>query len=259
MDTWDGRCLYLKLLVVMVAAICYMLQTLGYWHKWDTTCRNDWALHYWKCMEKTDKCYALFNGAKMFYCTPHDMELENEKFCTSGYCDENTNYCRDDQFQPRVTEFATKWKDCMFEPERNNPCTQALSGGQNGYDSCVLGVEIFLFVFLVKDMLIDTIIAGCDEKWGVSRGPAPYWIVTKVIIISSAIGGWGFWLRSAGNLMGEDMIDLMYVVLFIGSRDLLEVIKLVISQKPTFFSNQKNSSDCRTSTQRVSKLSKARL
>jgi hypothetical protein len=202
-------------------------------------------------MEKTGKCNLMFNGVKMFYCTKHDLELENGKMCTSGYCDENTNYCRDDQFQPRVTEFADKWKECMFEPERENPCKVALSGGSNGYDKCVLGVEIFLFVFLVKDMLIDTFIAALDEKFGVIGGTAPYWIVTKLIIIFSAIGGWGWWLRSNGNLMGEDMIDLMYVVLFIGSKGLLELIKMVTFQNSTFFSNQKFSSDSHTSTQRI--------
>lgn len=127
----------------------------------------------------------------------------------------------------------------------------ALSAESNGYDKCVLGVEIFLFVFLVKDMLIDTFLENLNEKFGVIGGTAPYWIVTKLIIIFSAIGGWGWWLHSNGNLMGEDMIDLMYVVLFIGSRGLLELIKMVSFQNPTFFSNQKYSSDYRTSTQPI--------
>jgi len=63
-----------KFIIVILAGVCYFMQTLGYWHKWDSTCRNDWALHYYKCMKQSEKCYSLLTNddAKIFYCTKKD-------------------------------------------------------------------------------------------------------------------------------------------------------------------------------------------
>lgn len=213
-----------KLFVVVSASIAYGLQAFGYWHKWDTTCRNDIALHYWKCMEQTHHCNKLFDNKNMFYCTEADLELENKKFCHSGYCDVSTKNCRDDKFQLRITDFATEWKNCMFNPERDNPCTTSLSANDNGYDNCVLGVEIFLFVFLISDIGIDMFL-GALEPIISKRSPLAF-VIFKIIFVLGAVLGWYLFLISKGSFNGPDLLDFAYVVLFIGVIGLLEVIKL---------------------------------
>lgn len=225
-ETADGYSTALKFLMVTIVTFMYMAQKYGFLHRWENTCRNDQALHYWKCMENTKECHKLFlnQNANVYYCTKKDFELNNGKFCSTGYCDKD-KVCQDDEFQVRVHRFATVFKNCLFEQEeRGNACPNALSPGENPYDECIFGVQIFLFVFLVKDLFIDLIMNQTLEPKFIESSPACF-TFAKMLTIIGVIIFWGLFIM-ARNPASEDFLDFQYVILFVGSTQVLDVFKL---------------------------------
>ena len=220
----DGYITFAKFIVVAIVVCMYMAQSYGFLHKWESSCRNDLANHYWRCMEKTKECHKMFIDRKMYYCTKKDWEENKDNFCTTGYCRDDSA-CQDDEFKPRVHAFATVFKNCMFNStERGNDCPNAMKAGSNPYDDCVFGVKIFLFVFLIKDLFIDTFMNGILEPAFVEKAPFCF-TYTKMMVIIGVITFWGFYIISR-DPAPEDLLDLCYVVLFVGSTLFLDIIKL---------------------------------
>jgi len=69
-------------------------------------------------------------------------------------------------------------------------------------------------VFLIKDLGLEMILPAISEKY---ETRIPIWMIFfKCGFTASAVGGWAYFLAIDGQVSGEDYIDLMYVVLFVG-------------------------------------------
>lgn len=239
---------WIKLLVVFIIAGLEVGDRVNMLGDWDMDCNNNISLHYFNCLNQSTACNNIIaDNNKVFYCTKDDWYNQTKKFCEKGYCHtgvsdfESANkthshnksfdrkeYCDDADYRNRVVDLHEKWRNCMYKKENGNSCSGVLSNVRPNFGNCKMGIEIFLFVFIVRDIVIEIVLDKFEDKY-YKKCPA-FTIIIKVLTIIGSIGCWTlfiFWEQSTtGGVEADDVVELLYVVFFIGALALQQGLKL---------------------------------
>ena len=239
---WSKLFVFFQILIVEVGDRFSMLGD------WDMDCNNNISLHYFNCLNQSTACNNIISdNNKLFYCTKDDWFNQTNNFCEKGYCHMNNStfkkvdkthehtmqfdrkeYCDDSDYKNRVVDLHKKWRDCMYKKENGNSCSMALSNAGPDFGNCTMGIEIFLFVFLVKEIVIEIVLEKFEDKYYAKRPKIT--IVVKILTIIGSIWLWTtfvLWEAKTTGVEADDVVELLYVVFFIGALGLQQCFKLI--------------------------------
>ena len=106
----------------------------------------------------------------------------------------------------------------MYKKENGNSCSMVLSNAGPDFGNCSMGIEIFLFVFIVREIVIEIVLEKFEDKY-YKKYPS-FTIVVKILTIIGSIGLWTifiFWEAKTTGVEADDIVELLYVVFFIGA------------------------------------------
>ena len=123
-------------------------------------CRAHIALHNYQCIHKTMDCSDLFanpkkNDVLVFYCTEADFKAKNNNFCETGYCSTGLDPCDDHDLYHRINAVSKKYKECLYRKDREKSCSKSMNNSKEKYTNCRLSVEIYIFVFLFSQVILE--------------------------------------------------------------------------------------------------------
>ena len=176
-ENLDRKLFWARLIIVVFILCIEYADYGGYLGNWTLYCQNNSAQHFYNCMDQTKSCSKILENQKLFYCTKKDFDLGNKNFCKTGYCSaqitdtsSSGKWCVDPDFKARVDSSYQLWQQCYYRKDQNHSCAGQYGSTRLDYGDCGLGIEIFQFVFMVKDVLIDEQLDPITKKIAVWVG-----------------------------------------------------------------------------------------